>query len=68
MAETPKGDSALGRRGFLGALATLSAGAAALVAPGAVRRARAEATEEERTKARYSETDHVKRFYETNRY
>jgi hypothetical protein len=63
-----KEGATVGRRGFLGALAGLSAGAAALVAPGAVREARAQTTEEERKRARYQETEHVRRFYETNRY
>lgn len=59
--------TSVGRRGFLGALASLTAGAA-LFAPGAVGKAQAETTDEERTKARYTESEHVKRYYETNRY
>ena len=63
-----KNTATVGRRGVLGALAGLSAGAAALVAPGMVREARAQTSAEERKKARYQETEHVRRFYETNRY
>jgi hypothetical protein len=62
-----KEEATVGRRGFLGALAGLSAGAA-LVAPGTVGQARAQTTEEERKRSRYQETEHVRRFYETNRY
>jgi uncharacterized protein YcfJ len=56
----------VGRRGFLGAIAGLSAGAAiagTIAAPAA-----ATETADERVKARYQETDHVKAFYATNRY
>jgi hypothetical protein len=67
MQSNKSGEAAVGRRGFLGALAGLSAGAA-MVAPGMVGPAQAQESAEERTKARYEETDHVKRFYETNRY
>lgn len=59
--------NAVGRRGFLGALAGVSA-AAALVAPGSSGPAMAEESADERVKARYQETEHVKRFYDTNRY
>ncbi len=67
MAAEKRDQTSVGRRGFLGALAGLSAGVA-LVAPGAIGTARAETTDEERKKARYTESEHVKRFYETNRY
>ncbi len=71
MAQTPSQTEALaspGRRGFFKAAAGGAAGAAlvvpAMLAGGAVA---AESAEEER-KTRYQETDHVKTFYETNRY
>lgn len=53
------------RRGFLGAIAGLSAAAAVTGAAGT---AAAQESAEERTKARYQETEHVLKFYETNRY
>lgn len=56
-----------GRRGFLGALAGLSAGAA-VVGAGAATPAAAQESADERRRARYQETEHVRRFYETNRY
>lgn len=56
-----------GRRGFLGALATLSASAAALGAAGA-RPAEAQETPEEMIATRYQETEHVLTYYRTNRY
>jgi nitrous oxide reductase len=56
----------IGRRGFFGAVAAAASGAA-LVKGGATP-AFATETGDERTKARYQETDHVKAFYETNRY
>ncbi len=56
----------LDRRGFLRA-ASLGAGATAATAPFAAAPAAAE-TGDQRTKARYKESAHVKRFYETNRY
>ena len=59
----------LERRGFLKALG-LGAGAAAAGVAGeaAVNPAAASESRDERTKARYKETDHVKTFYRTNRY
>ena len=62
--ETPK----IGRREFLGRLGTGATVAAAAAAPlsGAVR-ADSE-TKDEKVKARYRETDHVKTFYRVNRY
>ncbi|HRE21819.1 MAG TPA: formate dehydrogenase [Rhabdaerophilum sp.] len=54
------------RRGFLRAGlvgASAAAGASAVVAPAA-----ASETEAEQKKARYKETDHVKKYYATNRY
>jgi nitrous oxide reductase len=56
----------IGRRGFFGALAGATATAA--VTAGGARPALATETADERTKARYQETDHVKAFYTTNRY
>jgi hypothetical protein len=55
----------LGRRAFFGA--ALGLGSAAALGAGGARPAHAE-TGDERTKARYRETDHVKAFYATNRY
>ena len=56
-----------GRRGFLKGAGIAAAAAAAVVAPVA---GEAQATESRRDarKARYRETDHVRRFYATNRY
>jgi hypothetical protein len=58
-----------GRRGFFKAAATGAAGAAVaapvLLAGGTVR---AQQSTEEKTKSRYQETEHVRTFYETNRY
>jgi hypothetical protein len=57
------------RRDFLRGVATGSLLIAAAVAAGAPRRAQAKPeTREDRRKARYKETAHVKRYYETNRY
>jgi hypothetical protein len=57
------------RRGFFKAAASGAAGAA-LAAPVLLAGGAAVAAEsaEEKTKARYQETDHVRAFYETNRY
>jgi len=55
----------VGRRDFLRALGA-GAGAAA-VTPIAVAKADSE-TNDEKRKARYKETDHVKAFYRVNRY
>ena len=60
--------NAVGRRGFLGAVAGLSASAAAFVGSGAVSPAAAEENADEMVKARYQETEHVLRFYEVNAY
>lgn len=60
----PKGP-VVGRRGFFKAFAGI--GAAALGAGGAAPVV-AQETGDERTKARYRETDHVKAYYRTNRY
>ena len=71
LAQTPKqieAPASPARRGFFKVAAGGAAGAAlvvpAVLAGGAVA---AESADEER-KTRYQETDHVKTFYETNRY
>ena len=56
----------VGRRGFFKAIAGV--GAAAALGAGGVAPAIAQETGDERTKARYQETDHVKAYYRTNRY
>lgn len=56
----------MSRRAFFGVAAT-GASAAALTAGGA-RPAIAQQTGDERTKARYQETEHVATYYRTNRY
>jgi hypothetical protein len=61
------GDRELGRRDFLRALGA-GAGAAAVTAPlGGAAKADTESNDEKR-KARYKETDHVKNYYRVNRY
>ena len=56
-----------GRRGFLrGMGVTGAAAAASAVAP--VGAAQATESRDEARKARYRETEHVKRYYQTNRY
>ena len=64
-----KKEDKAGRRDFLRGTATgtlLAAAALTVAAPGKAW-AKPE-TKEERKKSRYKETDHVKRFYQTNRY
>lgn len=64
-----KKESNARRRDFLRGTATGTLLAAAAIAVGAPRNAWAKPeTKEERKKARYKETDHVKRYYQTNRY
>lgn len=53
----------IGRRGFFGVAAASGAALVAGAAPAAAQEA-----PDERVKARYRETDHVKAFYATNRY
>ena len=65
MAEDTK-RQAIGRRGFFGVAAAAASGAA--LVQGSATPALATESWDERTKARYQLTDHVKSFYETNRY
>ena len=58
---------ALGRREFLRALGA-GAGMAATVAPLATPAKADSETTDEKKKARYKETDHVKAYYRVNRY
>lgn len=64
-----KTDTKLDRRGFLKGIGTGAAGAATVVA-GVTVSAPAEAVESavEKKKARYRESEHVKKYYATNRY
>lgn len=64
-----KVDSKLDRRGFLKGIGTGAAGAAT-VAAGAGISSPAEAVESaaDKKKVRYRESEHVKKFYATNRY
>lgn len=62
-------DSKAGRRDFLRGAGTGTLLVAAALAVGAPKRAMAKTeTKEERKKSRYKETEHVKRYYQTNRY
>jgi hypothetical protein len=62
-----KDKAAVGRRAFLRALGAGATVAAA--APLATTQAKADTeTNDEKRKARYKETDHVKAFYRVNRY
>lgn len=57
----------VGRRGFFGvALGAASAGA--LAVGGGARPVEARQVGEERTRARYRETEHIQAYYRTNRY
>jgi hypothetical protein len=55
------------RRGFLRGMGVAGATAAAAVAA-PIGTAQATESRDEQRKARYRETEHVKRFYQTNRY
>jgi nitrous oxide reductase len=55
------------RRGFFGATAGAAVAGVAM-AMGGARPAQATETGDERTRARYRETDHVRTYYRTNRY
>jgi anaerobic selenocysteine-containing dehydrogenase len=62
-------DTNLDRRGFLKGIGTGAAGAATVAAGvGAASPAKAYESAGDRKKVRYKETDHVKKFYATNRY
>lgn len=61
-----QGKAMVGRRDFLRVLGG-GAGAAAAVPLGSEARADSE-TNDEKRKARYRETDHVKKFYSVNRF
>ena len=58
----------IGRRSFFKSLGGATVAAAAAVSPLAATPALATENQNERTKARYKETEHVKNFYRTNRY
>ncbi len=61
--------SAVGRRDFLRGLGVGAAAAGASVAAPLVGEARADSeNNDEKRKARYKETDHVKTYYRVNRY
>jgi hypothetical protein len=63
---TTKEKSTVGRRDFL---RTISVGATAALASPLVTEAKADTeTNDEKRKARYRETDHVKTYYRVNRY
>lgn len=64
-----KTETKLDRRGFLKGIGTSAAGAAT-VAAGVTASGPAEAVEAsvEKKKARYRESDHIKKYYATNRY
>jgi hypothetical protein len=67
MKKQPKAAASLGRREFL---RTMGVGSAAVAASGAlVGETQADTeTNDEKRKARYRETEHVKTFYRVNRY
>ncbi|KIN71951.1 hypothetical protein [Sulfitobacter guttiformis] len=65
MTDSTNKKNVIGRRGFFGVAA---AAATTSVVAGGARPAFADETGDERTKARYKETDHVKAYYRTNRY
>ncbi|KPQ07942.1 MAG: hypothetical protein HLUCCA12_02415 [Rhodobacteraceae bacterium HLUCCA12] len=59
-------ENRISRRGLFGA--ALGAGAASALSVGGARPVMARETGDERTRARYRETEHVETFYRTNRY
>jgi nitrous oxide reductase len=62
-------DTKLDRRGFLKGIGTGAAGAASVaVGAGAATPAVAAESAADKKKVRYRETEHVKKFYATNRY
>jgi hypothetical protein len=58
----------VGRRDFLRALGAGAGVAATAAAPLATSAVADSESNDEKRKSRYKETDHVKKFYETNRY
>jgi hypothetical protein len=58
----------VGRRDFLRALGAGAGVAAAAAAPLATEAVADSESNDEKRKSRYRETDHVKKFYEVNRY
>ena len=64
-----KVDAKVDRRGFLKGIGTGAAGAATVV-PGSVAASSAEAAESatDKKKVRYRESEHIKKYYATNRY
>jgi hypothetical protein len=65
MSDSIKKDKGIGRRSFFG-VAAAAATTSAVV--GGARPVFADETGDERTKARYQETEHVQAYYRTNRY
>jgi len=63
-----KGNTAVGRREFLRALGAGAGIAATAAAPLATSAKADTENNDEKRKARYKETDHVKKFYAVNRY
>jgi hypothetical protein len=67
MRAKPKDEKTVGRRDFLRAIGAGAVGVAATAPLTGEALAATESPEEER-KARYKETDHIKRYYSVNRY
>ena len=63
-----RGKATVGRRDFLRALATGAGVAAVSAGPLATTTAADTENNDEKRKARYKETDHIKTFYRVNRY
>jgi GH24 family phage-related lysozyme (muramidase) len=62
-------NTTIGRRGFLRKVGIGTVGAGATLATPLMTPAQADSeTDEEKRKARYKETDHVKAYYRVNRY
>ena len=64
---TKKAETKVDRRGFLKGIGTGAAGTVAIAA-GAPTPAAAAPSAADKKKARYKETEHVKKYYATNRY
>ena len=62
-----KTETKVDRRGFLKGIGTGAAGAATIAAGAAAPAAAAESAADKK-KARYKESEHIKKFYATNRY